>query len=139
MAKQTSLFLTVNGRLEGVNFIGTGSGILNQSIFTPGSDGSLVKAVNLTTTNPTAVTVQLYLNKDATRVLLGTVVLPGLSGTDGAALPVNILDRSIIPAIPLDNAGNTILHVPHGTTLEINITNLDSTQILGAAILAENF
>jgi len=144
MAKQSNLFLTVNGYLTGTKVADSELPLTNpKTILTAGNDGSLVKAVSITSTDATAQTVRLYFGATgavkADMTLLVAKEIPVEAGTDGVTLPVNLLNKDVFPSVPLDNAWNPILHVPAGQSLFLDVDSLSSSTEIHVSVLSENF
>jgi len=91
-------------------------------IFTAGASGTLVYAINFSNTDTNPYTVQVWMNVSTVNYLLTTFTLPLSAGNTAAALPVNIITPTLMPAGRYDSSGNWCIEVPAGAMLEANVT-----------------
>jgi hypothetical protein len=78
--------------------LATADGTTARVIWTAGTNGSLIEAVSITSTDTSAVEVDLYLSDGATVYGLGSVAVAAGSGTDGGTTaPVNGLNQTELP------------------------------------------
>lgn len=78
--------------------IDNADGTALQNLFdVTGSDGALVDNVAVTTDDTADVTLVLVLNDGTSDFTLGEIEIPAGSGTNGTALPVNLLDVDVFP------------------------------------------
>lgn len=70
-----------------------------QVIFTAGADGGSVTNLSATTTDTAAVTVVLTLNDGTQTNVLGEVVVPSGSGTNGTTPAKDLLDAVALPGV----------------------------------------
>ena len=82
-------------------------GTVKKDYIVAGADGSKVFAINVCSDDTVLVNMQVFLYDGVTAYLVGTVPVPTLSGTDGIAAAVNLLDRDYIPG--LDGDGELFL------------------------------
>ena len=85
-------------------------------VCTAGADGTKVVSLIATSNDTATMNVQILIKRSATSILLGTGRIVTLSGTDGAAANVNLLNA--ITGLPVDNDGQPYLYLVSGDTLE---------------------
>lgn len=127
------------------NFVqGTDSAGTYKTIFTAGSDGSKVTAINVTTDDGSATHVlTLALTRSATDYIIGSYTLPINSGTDGSTVGVNMLNggpNTLITALPTDNDGQKYLFLESGDTLRMTFaTALTAAKRINVVTIGANF
>lgn len=89
------------------------------TLYTVAANDAVVKSLTATTTDTSAVNLQIYINDGSTDYLLGTVRVAAASGTDGATAAVNLLSSSLIPGLPVDVNNRTILPLKYGHVLKV--------------------
>ena len=85
-------------------------------VCTAGANGSKVVGLIATSNDTATMNVQILIKRSATSILLGTGRIVTLSGTNGAAANVNLLNA--ISGLPIDNDGQPYLYLVSGDTLE---------------------
>ena len=85
-------------------------------VCTAGANGSKVVGLIATSDDTATMNVQILIKRSATSILLGTGRIVTLSGTNGAAANVNLLNA--ITGLPIDNDGQPYLYLVSGDTLE---------------------
>lgn len=93
-------------------------GTTAKTIFTPdATDGGALMQINVTSSDTSPVVMQVnVVDSGATSRLLGSVIVPTLSGTDGVVASVNILDSAFITGLQNDGS----LTVKGGETVTVN-------------------
>lgn len=120
MAKTTtSPFLQQSKHAEGSITTATGAGT-KVTIFTAGTNDSVLKSLNLASTDTAAINVQIFVNVSGTDRLLGTVPIPANSGNNGSVPSVDVLRSSMLPSLSYDAYGNKVLNLKAGTTVKIS-------------------
>jgi hypothetical protein len=117
MAKQTSLFLHTGANCDGTTFTSADTTAL-KDIFTAGANDSDVKALSICSDDTATVNMQLWYFDGATAFLIGTVRAVTLSGTDGAANAVDLLNSTALPFLPVDDAGKRYIPVKTGHKIQ---------------------
>ena len=79
--------------------INNGTGTSKVTLYTPGTNGGVLRGVEVTSTDTAARLVQVFLTVGGTDYLLGTVSIPALSGNDGTTVALNLLTQLNIPAL----------------------------------------
>lgn len=127
------------------NFVqGTDSAGTFKTIYTAGANGSKITAIGVATDDGSATHVlSLVLTRSATNYVLGAYTLPINSGTDGATPAVNMLTggpASLIPWLPVDNDGQSYLHLESGDTLRLTFaTALTASKRIDVAVVGADF
>jgi hypothetical protein len=67
------------------------------------------------------VNLKLFLHNGVTSYLLGCVNVPTLSGTNGSAATINLLNSVSIPGLVLDAAGKN--YIPFGMSQKPGLTD----------------
>lgn len=90
-----------------------------KSVFAAGANGAKITGVVACSDDTAARVLQLSILRSAVNYVLGSVNVPALSGTDGIAPTVNLLDPSKIPGLPVDNDGQPHILLESGDTLQV--------------------
>jgi len=78
--------------------LATADGTTARVIWTAGTNGSLIEAISITSTDTSAVEVDLFLSDGATVYSLGSVAVAIGAGTDGGTTaPANGLNQTELP------------------------------------------
>lgn len=117
MAKTNTIPVTQNIKTVGGTFVNADS-TTAKTIYTAGSNDAIIKTLNLTSNDTSAVNIQLLVNDGTADRLLGTVRVATLSGTDGAAPSVDALGGTLIPSLPYDANGKRVLPLQAGHILK---------------------
>lgn len=120
MAKSTNLNFTQNIKLSGAK-IAPADGTNLKTLFTAGANDSVVKAINVQSTDTAARIVNLYVNDGSTDFLLGAVNIPLSSGNTGAVATVDLLGGTLLPSLPYDANGKRIIPLPAGYVLKVSV------------------
>jgi len=72
-------------------------GTTTQDLLTAGASGSRINNISVTSDDTAAVVLLFYYNDGATDYLIGSVNIPTLSGTDGSAPAVSVLNATDMP------------------------------------------
>lgn len=110
MAKQTSLYLQTGHNATGTTFTSADT-TAKKTIFTPSTNDSDLKMLNLATDDSSAVNAQIWYYDGSTSFLIGTVRVPTLSGTDGTNNSVDGINSTALPFLLVDDAGKRFLPV----------------------------
>ena len=94
---------------------------------TAGSNGTKVVSLTACSDDTSNRIVQVFLTRSATNYLLGSVIVPTLSGTDGAAAVVDLLNAQLVPGLPVDNDGQRYIFLKSGDTLTVATTTTVTT------------
>ncbi len=68
-----------------------------QTLVTAGSDGARINMISAVSDDPAEMIVDLYVNDGVSDFLIGSVSVPTLSGTDGSAPAVSLLNSTDLP------------------------------------------
>jgi hypothetical protein len=119
MAKSTNLNFTKNLKLSGVKILPADTTTL-KTLFTAGADDSVVKSINVQSTDTAARIVQLSVNDGTNDFLIGAVNIPLRSGDTGLVAAIDLLGGTLMPSLPYDANGKRILPLPAGYILKVN-------------------
>ena len=61
--------------------------------WTAGANGSRIDQITVVSTDTSAAVVQIYINNGTTDIMIGSFSVPALSGFDGTAPAVNLLEK----------------------------------------------
>lgn len=118
MAKQTGLVLPFNANTLSFALTSVHT-TTSQLIFTAGANDSDVKGIVVSTTDTSAINLQLFITRGGTDYLLGTVTIPAAAGSDGATPSIDLLGSGLIPGLPIDNVGKRYIPMKTGDTLRV--------------------
>jgi hypothetical protein len=139
MAKSTNLNFTQNIVLSGAK-IALADGQTPKTLFTAGANDSVVKAINVQSSDTaTARVVVLTVNDGTTDYILGAVNIPLNSGNTGAIATVDLLGGTLLPSLPYDANGKRILPLPAGYVLKVNTTSNVAIGTVTVVCMAENY
>ena len=110
MAANTSPIFVASPNLAAVTFVAA-DGTTPKDLVPAGSDGTKILGIAATSDDSSAVVLRLYVHDGGAAYLVGAVSVPTLSGTDGAAPAVDLLDAEMLPW--LDRDGELILPAGH--------------------------
>lgn len=118
MAKQTSLFLHTGVNSSAATFVNADS-TTAKTVFTAGANDSDLKMLTLTSDDTASVNMHVYYKTGGTAYLIGTVRAVTLSGTDGAANAIDLLNSTALPFLPVDDAGKRYIPVKNGDVVQV--------------------
>lgn len=84
--------------------IENGDGNSEQDLLTAGSNGSRINSISAISDDTNAVVLEFFYNDLTTSFLIGSVSIPTLSGTDGSAPTMSILNADDMPFLGDDLA-----------------------------------
>jgi hypothetical protein len=109
-------------------------------VCTAGANGSKVIGLILCSDDTSARVIQMVIKRGGTSILIGSVNVPTLSGTDGAAPSVNAIGGVYMPGLPIDSDGNEFILLESGDTLEIkSLTTVTAAKTISATCIFGNF
>lgn len=114
MAANTSPIFIATPNLAEVTFVNA-DGTAAKDLVSAGTDGSKVLAVACTSDDTSNVVLELYIHDGSTAYLVGTGEVPTLSGTDGSAPAVDLVNAVDLPWLDAD--GQFVL--PTGYKLQV--------------------
>jgi hypothetical protein len=139
MAKSTNLNFTQNLKLSGVKILPADTTTL-KTLFTAGTDDSVVKSINVQSTDTAARVVQLSVNDGTNDFLIGAVNIPLRSGDTGTAASVDLLAGTLMPSLPYDANGKRIIPLPAGYILKVNSqTTVTAAKEITFVCMAEDY
>lgn len=89
-----------------------------KTIATAGANGSKVVGIQVCSDDTVARVIQFGITRAATFILLGSINLPTLAGTDGATAAVDGLDAGKMTGLPVDNDGQRYVFLESGDTFQ---------------------
>ena len=139
MAKSTNLNFTQNIALSGVKILPADTTTL-KTLFTAGVNDSVVKAINVQSTDTAARVVNLYVNDGTTDFLIGSVNVPLSSGNTGTAATIDLLGGALMPSLPYDANGKRIIPLPAGYIVKVSSkTTITAATEITFVLMAENY
>lgn len=139
MPKSTALNFTQNIKFTAAQIEPADTSTL-KTLFTAGTNDSVVKAIQVASTDTAARVVGLYVNDGTTDFLLGHVNIPVNSGLNGTVAAVDLLGGTLMPALPYDANGKRILPLPAGYILKVNTTTtVTAARVVTVTCMAEDY
>jgi len=139
MAKSTNLNFTQTLKLSAAVITPTET-TTAQTVFTAGTDDSVVKAINVASTDTAARVLSLFVNNGSSDILIGRVNIPANSGNNGTAATVDLLGGTLMPSLPYDSNGKRILPLPAGYILKAGTTTtVTAAQSITVTAMAEDY
>lgn len=118
MAKSTNLNFTQD-IANPIKRLQNSNGTTPVSLYTASANDAVLKCLIATSTDTSAVNLQVFVDDGTTVGLLGTVRIPAASGTDGATASVDILNSSLLPGLPVDMNNRRILPLAAGYVVKV--------------------
>ena len=139
MAKSTNLNFTQTLKLSAAVITPTET-TTAQTVFTAGAEDSVVKAINVASTDTAARVLSLFVNNGSSDILIGRVNIPANSGNNGTAATVDLLGGTLMPSLPYDANGKRVLPLPAGYILKAGTTTtVTSAQSITVTAMAEDY
>lgn len=91
-----------------------------KTVFTPGSNGSKIESIVVSSTDTSARDITVNFTISATNYQLSVVSIPITAGTVNSVPCVNLLASTQLPGLAKDANGNPYLYLASGTTLTVN-------------------
>lgn len=107
------------GVIQIVNADGTSS----KTAITGGGSGSKVVSLMATSDDSSARVVRVRISRSGTHYIVGAVSIPALSGTDGSAPSVDLINSVSMPGLPLDGDAQHYLFLESGDTLTVALAS----------------
>ena len=102
MAANAAPIMVLTANLAEVTFVNA-DGTTPKDLVSAGAEGTKVLSIACTSDDTTdTVVMQLFIHDGTTAYLVGSVAVPTLSGTDGAAAAVDLLDATALPWLDAD-------------------------------------
>jgi hypothetical protein len=114
MAANTSPIFGKAANLAEVTFVNA-DGTIPKDLVAAGADGTKVLRIAATTSDTAANNCQLFVHDGTSAYLVGTVRVAALSGTDGAAVAVNLLNATALPWLDPDGE----FFIPSGYKVQV--------------------
>lgn len=111
-----------------------------KTICTAGANGTKVVGIQICSDDTSARVIQLGITRSATFILLGSVNLPTLAGTDGAVPAVNAMNATMMPGFPVDNDGEAYIFMENGDTLQAKmVTTITAAKTVSVNVISGDF
>ncbi len=150
MAKITTCPITQTLQTFGVAFVAADSFVAanagtaptnSKTVFTAGSEGSVIKALMIATDDTAAGIYNFYISYDAgtTKYLLFSVNVPLTSGFgSGTTVNIDVLGSTVVVGLPIDQSGKPVLPMKASAILyaakqTAAVTASKTTHITGVA------
>lgn len=131
MAANTSPIFGLTAKLAEVDIINA-DGTTKNTIYTAGTDGGVIKHINVVSDDTATVEMQVFVNDGTTSYLIGTVDITTLAGTDGSEPAVDLCDANLIPLLAEP------LYIPSGYTIEVApkaaVTSTKTVWVVGVGV-----
>ena len=114
MVANTNPIFVLKANLAEVTFVNADS-TTPKDLVAASADGTKVLAINVVSDDTSAVNLEVYIHDGTTAFLIGTVPVVTLSGTDGVAPSVNLLDSAFILGLDADGE----LFIPTGYKVQV--------------------
>lgn len=103
-----------------------------KTIVTPGTNGSKVENLLVTSTDSSARDLQLIVTKGGVDYILGTISVPANTGNTNGVTPINFFAHAnMLNYLNVDNNGNRFLFLENGSVLKAKtLTTVTSTRVL---------
>jgi hypothetical protein len=139
MAKTFSLPLPQNVNNLSVTFTNADTNATKLA-FTASANDSNIKAILACTDDTAAINLRVYITRGGVDYLLGTIRIPTLSGTDGAAPGIDLLLASGMAGLPLDAVGKRYIPMKTGDTLRLAcLATMTAAKTLWVSVLGEDY
>lgn len=136
MPKSTAFNVTQNINFAGGQILPADT-TTKKTIYTASANDAVLKSLNVTSTDTAAMNVALYVNDGTADRLLGTINVPALSGFNGTAPAVDMLNGTQIPGLAFDQNGKRILSLKAGAIVKVavlvTVTAAKQIDFLGVA------
>ena len=111
-----------------------------KALVTPGSSGSKVTSIMLTSTDTSARVVQISIKRSSVNYILGSVNVAANAGTDGTTPAQPGFSPSLLPNLAVDNDSNPYIFLQSGDELDISsTTTVTSGKLISATAIYGDF
>lgn len=115
-------------------------GTAAKDLISAGADDSRITSLVAASDDTSAVNVQILLHDGTNARLLGTTRVATLSGTDGAAPSVDLINSTSIPGLPVDANGKRYLPLPAGSKIQVApLAAITAAKTLSVTALGEHY
>lgn len=139
MAKSTNLNFTQTIKLSSTTIVNSDS-TNKKTLFTAGSNDSVVKSLHAVSDDSAAKVVNVYVNDGSTDIYIGAVNVPLNSGATGAIAAVDLLNGTLFPNLPYDSNGKRVLPLPAGYVVKVSVqAAVTSAKTITVTCMAEDY
>lgn len=116
------------------------AGIL-KTVFTAGTNDSVVKAINVISTDSSARVLSLWLSNSATGndTMIGSVSVAASSGTNGTTANIDLIGGNLLPSLPYDTNGKRVLPMTANQILKISLPAVTAGRYIMISVMAEDY
>jgi len=116
MVANTDPIFVVSANLAEVTFVNA-DGTTPKDLVSAAADGTKILGISATSDDTSAVNLQLFIHDGSVGYLVGTVLVPTLSGTDGVVAAVALIDKDSVALPWLDADGE--FFIPTGYKIQV--------------------
>ena len=110
------------------------------SLVVGGTNGTLVEAITVSSTDTSARDLILVLNNGSYNFPMCVVSIPATAGFVNSVAPVDLLRTVYVPGFAYDSNGNRFLYIPNGSTLYVGtLAQITSAKQISAIAFGGNF
>ena len=111
-----------------------------KTVYTGGTNDSVVKALQAVTDDTSARVLNVYVNNGTTDYLVGSVSVAAASGTNGSTAAVDLLGGTLLPGLPYDSNGKRILPLQATHVLKVSSqTTVTAAKTVTVMALVEDY
>lgn len=108
--------------------------------FTAGANDSDIKAIVATSDDTATINLGVYVVRGGVNYLIGTVRIVTLSGQDGAANAIDILNSTAMAGLPLDSVGKRYIPLKTGETLKVGcLATMTAAKTCTVSVLGQDY
>jgi hypothetical protein len=140
MAKSTSLMFPQNVNNQSVTILPADTTTPKVCFTAHATNDSNVKSMIATSNDTAAMNIAIYICRSAVDYLLACINVPTLSGTNGTAPAIDLLNAAGMPALPLDPVGKRYIPMEAGDTLKVGVlVAVTTAKTVTVNVLGEDF
>jgi hypothetical protein len=115
-------------------------GIL-KTIYTASANDSVVKAINVASTDSAARVMTLWLSDlaNGNDTFLGAINIPVNSGVSGTVAAIDLLGGTLLPSLPYDANGKRVLPLKSGWHLKASVPAVTAGRTITVEVIAEDY
>lgn len=117
------------------------TGIL-KTLYTGGTNDSVVKAINVASFDSAARIMTLWISNTATGAdtFLGSINIPLTAGTgSGTTASIDLLSGTLLPSLPYDANGKRVLPLKAGQVLKASVPAVTAAKLIVVQVMAEDY
>lgn len=111
-----------------------------KDLYTAATNDAVVKAINVASYDTVARVMSLWIiGPDTQPVLLGAVNIPSRSGDNGTAAAIDLLNGTLLPALPYDANGKRIIPLKAGQKLAVSVPTVTAGCQINVTAMVEEY